>query len=183
MAEEKDFFAKLAGVGPDGKFSNYSQKKAQSQVSERANFDRQKNGQSQSFKKAGNDKEYDIDAESEAQENVSDEQEGQLAVDVYSTPMNFVVEAAVAGVKGEDIDIAITLDSITIKGRRSKEELSEEKDYLYQECFWGRFSRSITFNQEIDADRAQASFKNGILRVILPKIQRDKPKKLKVRFE
>lgn len=180
--DEKNFFAKLAGIGPDGKFSNYSQKKAQQE--KKAVFGVSKNGNNGQYVKKAEFEPGKSGTEVRENENSNSEEiEGQLAVDVYSTPTNFVVEAPVAGVKVEDIDIDITLDSITIKGRRSKENLNGEKDYLYQECFWGLFSRSITFPQEVDVDRVNASFKNGILRVVIPKIQRDKPKKVRVRME
>ncbi|MBI5306696.1 Hsp20/alpha crystallin family protein [Candidatus Wolfebacteria bacterium] len=178
--EEKNFFAKLAGVGPDGKFSNYSQKKAQQE--KKVGFGNSKNGDSDQFYKKSASEELETEVD-KIEDDAPEESEGQLAVDVYSTQTNFIVEAPVAGVKAEDIDIDITLDSIKIRGKRSKEDLNGEKDYIYQECFWGVFSRSITFPQEVDADRATASFKNGILRVIIPKIQRDKPKKVKVKFE
>ncbi|MBI4993962.1 Hsp20/alpha crystallin family protein [Candidatus Wolfebacteria bacterium] len=181
--DEKDFFAKLAGVGPDGKFSNYSQKKVQEKIQAvKSGSDKLK---AQMIKKIESQEEAEegVELKEPDVEEISDEPEGQLAVDVYSLPTSFIVEAPIAGVKADDIDIAITLDSISIRGKRSKEDADEEKDYIYQECFWGRFVRSITFPQEVDADRASASFKNGILKVIIPKIQRDKPKKLKVKSD
>ena len=59
----------------------------------------------------------------------------------------------------------------------------EAKDYLYQECFWGSFSRSIILPQEIDPDRAVATLKNGVLTIRLPKVDRQKAKKIKVKVE
>ena len=62
------------------------------------------------------------------------------------------------------------------------QERIKEDDYFYQECYWGRFSRSIILPQEIDPEKADASLKNGVLTIRLPKINRDKAKKLRVKL-
>lgn len=111
------------------------------------------------------------------------EPEGQLTVDVYQTPNDIVVESAIAGVRPEDIDIQVTADSISIRGSRRREKEVSDEDYLYQECYWGRFARSIILPQEVDPDGANVTFKNGILTVRLPKVNKKKTKKLKVSFE
>jgi HSP20 family protein len=108
------------------------------------------------------------------------EPEGQLTVDVYQTPNDIVVESAIAGVRPEDIDIQVTADSIAIRGSRHREKEVSNEDYLYQECYWGRFARSIILPQEVDPDGANVTFKNGILTVRLPKVNKKKTKKLKV---
>lgn len=109
--------------------------------------------------------------------------EGQLTIDVYQTPQEIVIESAVAGVKPDDIDINVTNDSITIRGERRREHRVEDEDYFYQECYWGKFSRSVILPQEVDPDSATVSFKNGILTVHLPKLNRKKTKKLKIKLE
>lgn len=111
------------------------------------------------------------------------EPEGQLTVDVYQTPSDIVVESAIAGVKPEDIDVNVTNDSITIKGERRREKSVKDDDYFYQECYWGRFSRSIILPQEVDPEAADVTFKNGILTARLPKLNRKKSKKLRVKVE
>jgi len=111
------------------------------------------------------------------------EDEGQLAIDVYQMPNDIVVEAPIAGVKADDLDIAITSESVTIKGKRSKEFKPKSEDYFYQECYWGKFSRSFSLPQEIDAEKAEASLKNGVLIIKLPKLNRQRSKKLKVKTE
>ena len=108
------------------------------------------------------------------------EPEGQLTVDVYQTPNDIVVESAIAGVRPEDIDIQVTADSIAIRGSRRREKEVGNEDYLYQECYWGSFARSIILPQEVDPDGANVTFKNGILTVRLPKVNKKKTKKLKV---
>lgn len=119
----------------------------------------------------------------ESLNEIFEEAEGELAVDVYQTPSQFVIEATIAGVKPEDIDISTTPESITIKGKREKEEKIKAENYLCQECYWGSFSRTVILPQEIDPDKAQASLKNGVLKITLPKVNKAKAKKIKVKFE
>ncbi|TSC71778.1 MAG: HSP20 family protein [Parcubacteria group bacterium Gr01-1014_70] len=112
-----------------------------------------------------------------------DEPEGQLAIDVYQTNGDVIVESAIAGVKPEDIDISVTSDSVTVRGERRKEEEVKEDSYYYQECYWGRFSRSVILPQEIEPEGATVSFKNGVLTIRLPKANKAKMRKLKVKAE
>ena len=111
------------------------------------------------------------------------EPEGQLTVDVYQTPDEIVVESAIAGVKPEDIDVNVTPDSLSIRGSRERERVASGEDYLYQECYWGRFARSIILPQEIDPENASVTFKNGILTVRLPKAKKRKIRKLNVKAD
>jgi HSP20 family protein len=111
------------------------------------------------------------------------EPEGKLTVDVYQTPNDMVVETAIAGVSPDDIDVHATTDSVTIRGSRAREKKVRDEDYLYQECYWGRFARTVILPQEVDPDAASVSFKNGILTVRLPKANRKKTKKLKIVVE
>ncbi len=127
------------------------------------------------------------ESNSDSEESTVDffeEAEGQLAVDVYETPNNFVIKSAVAGISEDKLDIAISSESVTIRGNR-EEEKTKEKDqkYYVQECYWGRFARSVILPQEIDPDKSTASLKNGILKITLPKINKGKTKKMKIKFE
>lgn len=128
-----------------------------------------------------------ISKKQDRKEEVAEESEGeivgQLTIDVYQTPDDIMVESAIAGIRPEDIDVDVTGDSVTIRGERKREKEIEQKDYFYQECYWGKFSRSVILPQEIDPESASVSFKNGILMVRLPKLNRSKSKKLKVKFE
>jgi len=108
------------------------------------------------------------------------EEEGQLTIDVYQTPSDIVIKSTVAGVKPEDIDISITNDMVTVRGKRRKEEEVNTEDYYYQELYWGTFSRSVILPVEVDADRAKADIKSGILTIKLPKSEKIKTKKIKV---
>ena len=111
------------------------------------------------------------------------EGEGQLMIDVYQTPQEIVIKSAVAGVKPEDLDISIVGDMVTIKGRRILDEQVKKEDYFYQECYWGPFSRSVILPVEIDSDRVIATLKNGILTIRLPKLDKNKLKKIKIKTE
>ncbi|MDD5032926.1 MAG: Hsp20/alpha crystallin family protein [Candidatus Pacebacteria bacterium] len=110
-----------------------------------------------------------------------DSEEGQLTVDMYQKPNEIVIEAMIAGVKPEDLDISVTKDMITVRGKRQQAREVTEENYYYKELYWGSFSRSILLPQEVDADAAEASTKDGVLIVRLPKIDRDKVQKLKIK--
>ncbi|MCL4400138.1 Hsp20/alpha crystallin family protein [Patescibacteria group bacterium] len=119
----------------------------------------------------------------ESKTKTNDEEEGTLTVDVYDDGDYIVVQSTVAGVDDDNIEVNITTESVTIKGERKKSEKIEEKNYFYQELFWGSFSRSIILPQEVDPDDSVASLKNGILTVKMPKLNRVKAKKLKVKAD
>ncbi|MDP3731308.1 MAG: Hsp20/alpha crystallin family protein, partial [bacterium] len=81
--------------------------------------------------------------------------------------------SAIAGVKGDDIDLSIAKDAITIKGFRQRAESIDPNDYLHQELHWGTFSRSVILPADINVDQAKASIKNGLLTIRLPKLARE----------
>jgi len=126
-------------------------------------------------KPMANKKPTQADADSEWLNN-----EGQLAVDVYQTETDLVVQAAIAGMKVEDLDVLIEDEVITIKGNRPN-PLHEDGDYFIEECYWGVFSRKLILPVEVDSSRADAAMKEGILTIRIPKIQREKKKKLVIK--
>ena len=85
---------------------------------------------------------------------LKENEEGQLAVDVYQDEKNIVIRAPIAGVKPEDLDISIHNDMVTIRGRREHASTIEEKDYFYRECYWGTFSRSIILPTDVQTSRS-----------------------------
>ncbi len=109
------------------------------------------------------------------------EPEGELAIDVYQTEDELVIQSAIAGIKPEDLDISMERDIIAIKGSRKK-PFEEEGDYFTQECYWGPFSREIILPTEVDPERIEAVMKDGILTIRIPKILREKLRKIKVRI-
>jgi HSP20 family protein len=98
--------------------------------------------------------------------------EGQLSVDVVETPTHLVIRSAIAGVSPDDLDIAVTGDTVTIRGKRGPlcEEKSDETVHV-QECFWGSFSRSVILPCRIRTEETDAVIKNGVLTVTLPKAE------------
>lgn len=109
-----------------------------------------------------------------------DDHDGQLTVDVYQTEDDIVVQSTIAGVDQNDIDISVTNDMVTIKGKRATSEKIKSSDYYYQELFWGSFSRSIILPEDVDSDNAKASMKNGLLTIRLPKLAKLRTKKIKI---
>jgi HSP20 family protein len=111
----------------------------------------------------------------------AEEPGGELAVDVYQTPEAIVVKAFIAGVQPTTIDISLTREMLTISGTRQDEREVDEDDYFQRELYWGSFSRTILLPEEVDVDMAEASEKHGILIIRLPKINKGKQTKLKIR--
>jgi len=111
------------------------------------------------------------------------ESEGQLTIDVYQTTNDIVIKSTIAGVSPEELDITITNDMVTIKGKRQKDEEISTSDYYYQECYWGAFSRSVILPVDVEAEKAQAAMKNGILTIRLPKIEKIKTRKIQVAID
>ncbi len=109
------------------------------------------------------------------------ESEGQLTIDVYQTDDDIVIKSTIAGVKPEDLDVNINNDMVTIRGERKQEEEVDQENYYYQECYWGPFSRSVILPVEIVAEKAEATMKNGILTIRLPKADTTKTRKIQVR--
>ncbi len=108
-------------------------------------------------------------------------QDGELTVDVYQTPNDIIIKTMVAGVRPEDLDISITRDMVTIKGKRESERLIRDEDYFHQELYWGTFSRNIMLPQEIEIDEAEAVEKHGLLIIKLPKLDRARQANLRVK--
>lgn len=108
-------------------------------------------------------------------------EEGQLAVDVYQSQNEIVIEAMIAGVRPEDLNVAITRDMVTIKGRRQEVNTVTEDNYFYKELYWGSFSRTVLLPHEIDIEAAEASEKHGLLTITLPKVDKSKQAKLRVK--
>lgn len=110
-----------------------------------------------------------------------DSADGELAVDVYQTPSEIVIKTMVSGVRPEDLQISITREMVTIRGKRESLPEVEPEDYFQRELYWGSFSRTILLPAEIDVEEAEAIEKHGLLTLRLPKIDKAKTQTLKVK--
>lgn len=106
--------------------------------------------------------------------------DGELAIDVYQTPTHVIVQTVVGGIPQEDIDVSVTEDMVLIKGKRERHEEVSREDLFLKELYWGTFSRSILLPEPVDADRAEATYKHGLLTIKLPKLKKEKTQKVKI---
>ncbi len=114
-------------------------------------------------------------------ETEQEETEGELALDVYQTTNDIIVHTFVAGVKPEDLEINITRDMLTIRGKRQENRVVNDSDFFSRELYWGSFSRTVSLPQEIDPEEAEAIERHGLLTIRLPKIDKTKRSNLKVK--
>jgi len=119
----------------------------------------------------------------DAKQNIfeKNEEEAQLTVDVYHTPSEIIIKTMVAGVKPEDLDVLITRDSVTIRGKRSEDRTVSNDEYFHRELYWGSFARVIHLPEEIEVDGAEAVEKHGMLVLHLPKLDKHRQAKLRVK--
>jgi HSP20 family protein len=119
--------------------------------------------------------------EEEHTEEEAEMEEGELSVDVYQTQNEIIIEAMVAGVKPEDLHISITRDMVTVRGRRDGNTSVTHDDYFYKELYWGTFTRTILLPHEVEIEEAEAVEKHGLLIIRLPKVDKARQTKLKVK--
>jgi HSP20 family protein len=105
------------------------------------------------------------------------------SLDVSETKNDLVVEAEVPGMDPKDIDISLSDGTLTIKGERKHEKEEKEKDYHLIERSYGTFTRMVRLPKEVKRDKISASYKNGILKVILPKSEEAMTKEVKIKVE
>lgn len=120
-------------------------------------------------------------ASTEPEPPAETEVEGELAIDVYQTPTHIVIKAMIAGVRPEDLDISITRDMVTVRGKRERHTEGTSGDFFFQELYWGSFSRTIVLPQEVEIEEAEATEKHGLLIIRLPKLDKGRQAKLKVK--
>lgn len=110
-----------------------------------------------------------------------DQSDGQLPVDVYQTANEIVIRAFVAGVRPDELNVSISRDMVVIEGSRDERDSVTDSDYFTRELFWGSFSRTILLPQEVDVDACSAGAKDGLLSLILPKLDKARQTKLRVK--
>lgn len=108
------------------------------------------------------------------------EEEGQLAVDVYLKDNDLVIVSPISGVTMDDIEILVHGDMLIIRGTRLPPENPKVTDYLYRECYWGPFSKTIILPRDVDTANIKASLKDGILIIRIPKVKTEEIKKISI---
>lgn len=102
------------------------------------------------------------------------------SIDMLDRENEIVVRAELPGVNKEDLDISLTKEALVLKGEVKREEETKEANYYLSERSYGSFSRTIPLPVEVDTERVKASFKNGILELVIPKKEESKPKEIKI---
>jgi len=105
------------------------------------------------------------------------------SIDVSETKSDLVIKAELPGMDSKDIDISLSNGFLTIKGEKNQEKEEKDENYHLIERSYGSFTRSVQLPREVQSDKITASFKNGVLRVTLPKSEEAKKKEIKVKVE
>ncbi len=103
------------------------------------------------------------------------------AANVYANDQAQVITAELPGLKPEDIEISVAGETLTIKGHREPEKVAEGAEYHRRERLFGSFTRSFQLLFPVDADKVEASFENGVLRMRLPRAESDRPRKIAIK--
>ncbi|RJQ32771.1 Hsp20/alpha crystallin family protein [Candidatus Parcubacteria bacterium] len=160
LKEKRSFFERLTGSAPEEQYSDMSYNLSENPAVVEQTFD--------------NQREFD---------NGAEEEEGQLAVDISQNDNEVIVQAIVAGIRPDELDISIGRDSVAIKGRRDNLKLSGRENMICQELYWGAFGRKISLSDEIDSDNVEATIKNGMLTLRLPLARKNRVQKIRAREE
>ena len=105
------------------------------------------------------------------------------SIDVSETKSDLVIKAELPGMDSKDIDISLSNGFLTIKGEKNQEKEEKDENYHLIERSYGSFTRSVQLPREVQSDKITASFKNGVLRVTLPKSEEAKKKEIKIKVE
>ena len=105
------------------------------------------------------------------------------AVDVSETGDKITVKAEIPGMEAKDIEISMVGDTLTIKGEKKAEKEEKDENYHMVERSYGSFSRAMKLPAVVDAEKVEATYKNGVLTVVLPKKEEVKPKAIEIKAE
>lgn len=108
-------------------------------------------------------------------------EEAELTVDVYQTPTDIIIQTMVAGVKPEDLELSITRDTITIRGKREENRTIDEGNYFSKELYWGKFSRTISLPVEVEPEEVEATERHGLLTIKIRKVDKEKKNTVRVK--
>ena len=112
---------------------------------------------------------------------VADERAYALPLDMIAKDDEYVITAAVPGLKPDDLSVEVLGETVTIRGEIKSEQNGEQDGYLLQERRYGKFSRTLNFPVELDGAKAEASVENGVLTLRVPKAETARPKTIKVK--
>jgi HSP20 family protein len=107
--------------------------------------------------------------------------EHPLALDVRTTEDAYEIDAALPGVKPEDVDISVLGETLTITARTNSDQSGNDDGYSYREIRRGSFSRTVTMPTSVKADAASATFENGLLHLSIPKAEEAKPRQIQIK--
>ncbi len=102
------------------------------------------------------------------------------AVNIWTNTDGAVLTAEIPGIKPEDLEVSVQADTVTLRGKREADELKEGETWLRRERGEGSFVRSFSLPFEINVDKVEAKYRNGVLHLTLPRAEADKPKKISV---
>jgi len=103
-----------------------------------------------------------------------------LPLDVTADADSVTIEAALPGIKPDDVDITVENGTVTISGKTADERTADEGSYVLQEIRRGSFSRTVALPNGLEPDKARATFENGILRLEIPKAEQLKPRQIRI---
>ena len=106
---------------------------------------------------------------------------GAYEVDIWDDPEHVYVEAELPGINKDDINISIEGGVLSIQGKKKAKEEKEVKGVHLQERYYGSFSRGFTLPSTVDTEKVEATFKDGVLRIVLKKIEKAKAKQIDVK--
>jgi HSP20 family protein len=101
-------------------------------------------------------------------------------LDLYDRKNEIVIKVELPGVSREDVDLTITRDTLALKGEIKRDDEVQDEDYYISERMFGNFSRTITLPFDVENEKAQATMKNGVLEIVIPKREEAKPKEIKI---
>jgi HSP20 family protein len=103
------------------------------------------------------------------------------AMNVWADENSALITAEIPGIDKDDLEINVTGDTLSLSGERKLEELPEGARYHRQERTSGKFNRSVQLPYTVDVQKVKATFKNGVLQIVLPRVEAEKPKKIAVK--
>jgi HSP20 family protein len=102
------------------------------------------------------------------------------AVNIYDDGQSFLVRAELPGVEKGSLEVTAKGDQLTVRGERTIKTAAADASYHRRECEGGQFRRVVTLPQSVDADRIEATYKNGVLEVVLPRLPQLQPRRIPV---